>query len=114
VIIRREIVLSAWVLLLHAMNVSISIILETNMANYIVQWAKRMLPAVYIILQIIILLVLYILEAGNLLYLLLALNASAAYLWTAIADVSLFKRSQDTSYTMNPRKHLILRQNQNQ
>lgn len=64
------------------------------MANVIIQWAKRAIPAGYVFLQAMILLILGILETNTSIQYLFALLATITYLWTAFANVPIYSFSQ--------------------
>lgn len=57
------------------------------MTNVIVQWAKRAIPAAYIVLQGLFLLILNILNINHWSPYVLAFLASSTYLWAALANV---------------------------
>lgn len=57
------------------------------MANVIIQRAKKAIPAAYIVLQGLVLLILNILSINHWTPYVFAFLASSTYLWTALANV---------------------------
>ncbi len=57
------------------------------MTNVVIQWAKKAIPAAYLCLQGLVLLILHILNIDHCTTYVLAFLASATYLWAALSNV---------------------------